>query len=76
MQATTHPRWRRKWEHAILMAALLSAMFLAALRAESAGTVPRRHAGSMKSFLVEVQDTIVSKVSRGSVESFNFGARH
>lgn len=80
MMATTgptpHSRARRKREHAVLLAALLSAMFLAALRAESSTGVASVHFEPTKSFLGEVRDKIVSEVSCKPVESFIFGPRH
>ncbi|MCM2282691.1 MAG: hypothetical protein NDI61_12685 [Bdellovibrionaceae bacterium] len=66
-------RRRREWWNAVLLAALLSAMFLAALRAEATPPGASVHAWILPSFVVEGRDTMVTKVSGPSVVSFNFG---
>lgn len=63
-------RRRRDWWHAILLAALLCAMFLAVLRAEAFV-----HSWFFPSFVDEISDTLVAKVSGASVVSFNFERR-
>lgn len=80
MPTMLYVKRRRKLEQAVLMAALLSAMFLAAFRAESLMNAPEsvsdRPISKALSFVDVRVDTIVSENSLTSVKSFNFGSRH